>query len=252
MSSPLFSEKAFQASRTATYEGSMTLRGTVDKSIVLFATLLVTATWMWNRWGGTEGIEIAMNNGITGYMIGGLVIGLISVLVMSFKKSWAPYLAPVYAAAEGVLLGALSMFFEFMYPGIVMQAVGITIGIFALMLIAYKTGVLRATPMFTKVLMMATFGVMIFYGLIWITSMFGFHGLSSFYGGSSLMSIGLSVVIAGIAAFNFILDFNFIEEQSKMGAPKYMEWYSGVALLATLIWLYIEILRLLAKLQSRD
>ncbi len=252
MSSPLFSEKAFQSTRSATYEGSMTLRGTVDKSIVLFVTLLVTATWMWNRWGGTGGIEVALNNGIISYMIGGLVVGLISIIVMSFKKSWAPYLAPVYAAAEGVLLGALSMLFEFMYPGIVMQAVGITIGIFALMLIAYKTGVLRATPRFTKILVMATFGVMIFYGLIWITSLFGFNGLSSFYGGSSLMSIGLSVVIAGIAAFNFILDFNFIEEQAKMGAPKYMEWYSGVALLATLIWLYIEILRLLAKLNSRN
>ncbi len=252
MSSPLFSEKAFQSTRSATYEGSMTLRGTVDKSIVLFVTLLVTATWMWNRWGGTDGIEVALNNGIISYMMGGLVVGLISIIVMSFKKSWAPYLAPVYAAAEGVLLGALSMLFEFMYPGIVMQAVGITIGIFALMLIAYKTGVLRATPRFTKILVMATFGVMIFYGLIWITSLFGFNGLSSFYGGSSLMSIGLSVVIAGIAAFNFILDFNFIEEQAKMGAPKYMEWYSGVALLATLIWLYIEILRLLAKLNSRN
>jgi len=120
------------------------------------------------------------------------------------------------------------------------------------MLGAYKTGILRATPLFTKVIYMATAGVAIFYLVIWIGGMFGATGLSSFYAGNSMFSIGLSVVIAGIAAFNFILDFNFIEENAKAGAPKYMEWYSGVALLATLIWLYIEILRLLAKLQSRD
>jgi uncharacterized YccA/Bax inhibitor family protein len=250
MSSPLFSEKAFDATRSGSYEGAMTLKGTVDKSILLFLTLLVPAAWIWFKMGGDP--EFAMNNGVKGYMIGGLIIAVISIIVMSFKKAWSPYLAPVYAAAEGVVLGALSMFFESMYPGIVFQAVGITLGIFALMLLAYKTGVLRATPLFTKVIYMATAGIAIFYLIMMVMNMFGASSLSNFYAGNSLMSIGISVVIAGVAAFNFILDFNFIEEQSKAGAPKYMEWYSGVALLATLIWLYIEILRLLSKLQSRD
>ena len=250
MSSPLFSEKAFSATRSGSYEGSMTLKGTVDKSIVLFLTLLAPAVWIWNKMGGDP--EYAINNGVQTYMYGGLIIGLISILIMSFKKSWSPYLAPVYAAAEGVLLGALSMFFEAMFPGIVMQAVAITMGIFALMLVLYKTNVLRATPMFTKVIYIATAGVGVFYLLMMVLNLFGVHGLSSFYAGSSPMSIGLSVLIAGIAAFNLIMDFNFIEEASNAGAPKYMEWYAGVGLLATLIWLYIEILRLLAKLQSRD
>jgi uncharacterized YccA/Bax inhibitor family protein len=160
MSSPLFSEKAFSATRSGTYEGSMTLKGTVDKSIVLFLTLLAPAVWIWNKMGGDP--EYAINNGVQTYMYGGLIIGLISILIMSFKKSWSPYLAPVYAAAEGVLLGALSMFFEAMFPGIVMQAVAITMGIFALMLVLYKTNVLRATPMFTKVIYIATAGVGVF------------------------------------------------------------------------------------------
>jgi uncharacterized YccA/Bax inhibitor family protein len=250
MSSPLFSEKAFSATRSGSYEGSMTLKGTVDKSIVLFLTLLAPAVWIWNKMGGDP--EYAINNGVQTYMYGGLIIGLISILIMSFKKSWSPYLAPVYAAAEGVLLGALSMFFEAMFPGIVMQAVAITMGIFALMLVLYKTNVLRATPMFTKVIYIATAGVGVFYLLMMVLNLFGVHGLSSFYAGSSPMSIGLSVLIAGIAAFNLIMDFTFIEEASEAGAPKYMEWYASVGLLATLIWLYIEILRLLAKLQSRD
>lgn len=250
MSSPLFSEKAFSATRSGSYEGTMTLKGTIDKSIVLFLTLLAPAVWIWNKMGGDP--EYAINNGVQTYMYGGLIIGLISILIMSFKKSWSPYLAPVYAAAEGVLLGALSMFFEAMFPGIVMQAVAITMGIFALMLVLYKTNVLRATPMFTKVIYIATAGVGIFYLLMMVLNLFGVHGLSNFYAGSSPMSIGLSVLIAGIAAFNLIMDFTFIEEASNAGAPKYMEWYAGVGLLATLIWLYIEILRLLAKLQSRD
>jgi uncharacterized YccA/Bax inhibitor family protein len=249
MSSPLFSEKAFQ-SVAGSYGESMTLKGTVDKTLLLFLTLLVPATWIWTKMGADP--EYAMNNGIQSYMWGGIIVAIISILIISFKKDLSPYLAPVYAAAQGVVLGSISMFFEAMFPGIVMQAVGITLGIFALMLIAYKTGVLRATPMFTKIIFMATAGVAIFYVIMWIAGMFGATGLRNFYAGNSLMSIGLSVVIAGIAAFNFILDFNFIEENAKNGAPKYMEWYSGVALLATLIWLYIEILRLLSKLQSRD
>ncbi len=143
------------------------------------------------------------------------------------------------------------MFFEYMYPGIVMQAVGITLGIFALMLAAYKFRILRATPMFTKILYFAIACVGLFYLVMMVMNLFGAHGLSSFYAGNSPLSIGLSAVIAGIAAFSLIMDFTFIEEASNAGAPKYMEWYAGVGLLATLIWLYIEILRLLSKL-NRD
>ncbi|MCX8483116.1 MAG: Bax inhibitor-1/YccA family protein, partial [Crocinitomicaceae bacterium] len=166
--------------------------------------------------------------------------------------SWSPYLAPIYAAAEGVLLGSISMFFELMYPGIVIQAVGITLLIFAIMLSAYRSGLLRATPMVTKVIVFATIGVGVFYGIMMLMNLFGATSLASFYAGNSMLSIGISAVVAGIAAFNLILDFAFIEDQVEQGAPQYMEWFASVGLLATLIWLYLEILRLLSKLQSRD
>ncbi|MDA0686986.1 MAG: Bax inhibitor-1/YccA family protein [Bacteroidetes bacterium] len=250
MSNPLFSEKAFSASRTDyTDQGVMTLNGTINKSILLFATMLLPAAWLWFKLGGGSNLDYAANNGLMTYAISGMVIGLISSLVMMFKKSLSPYLAPIYAAAEGLFLGAISMIFESAYEGIVMNAIGITLLVFAAMLLAYRSGLLRATPMFTKVIVFATMGVGVFY---LITMIMGFFGVESFYYGNSPVSIGISALIAGIAAFNLILDFSFIEQQSNAGAPKYMEWFSGVALLMTLVWLYLEILRLLAKLQSRD
>lgn len=258
MSSPLFSDKVFDSARSTSYEGSMTLKGTINKTILLFATLLIPAFWVWFKMSGVATMEpvarmaYAMNNGIMGYMIGGLIIGFISILVMMFKKSWSPFLAPVYAAAEGVVLGSISMFFELMYPGIVIQAVGITLLIFAIMLSAYRSGLLRATPMVTKVIVFATIGVGIFYGIMMLMNLFGATSLANFYAGNSGLSIGISAVVAGIAAFNLILDFAFVEQQVEQGAPQYMEWFAGVGLLATLIWLYLEILRLLSKLQSRD
>jgi uncharacterized YccA/Bax inhibitor family protein len=227
----------------------MTLNGTINKSILLFATLLAPAAWLWFKMGGAGYLDYAVNNGLMGYAMAGMIIGLVSSLVMMFKKSWSPYLAPVYAAAQGLFLGAISLIFESAYEGIVMNAIGITLLVFAGMLLAYRSGLLRATPMFTKVIVFATMGVGVFY---LITMIMGFFGVESFYYGNSPMSIGLSALIAGIAAFNLILDFSFIEQQSQAGAPKYMEWFSGVALLMTLVWLYLEILRLLAKLQSRD
>ena len=254
MSSPLFSEKAFDSARSATYEGEMTVSGTVNKTIALFIMMILPAAFLWMKFGvqggeGEAGLAYAFNNGLTGYMIGGMIVGFIASLVMMFKQSWAPYLAPVYAAAEGLFLGAVSLVFNTMYDGIVMNAVGITLLIFAVMLLAYRSGLLRATPMFTKIIVFATVGVGVFY---LITMVMGMFGVQSFYYGSSPMSIGISALIAGIAAFNLILDFDFIERQSANGAPKYMEWFAGVALLMTLVWLYLEILRVLAKLQSRD
>jgi uncharacterized YccA/Bax inhibitor family protein len=254
MSSPFLSEKAFDGARVASYDGEMTVSGTVNKTITLFLMMIIPAAFLWLKFDvqggeGAEGLSYAFNNGLSGYMWGGLIVGFVASLVMMFKKSWAPYLAPVYAAAEGLFLGAVSLVFNTMYDGIVMNAVGITLLIFAAMLLAYRSGLLRATPMFTKVIMFATMGVGLFY---LITMVMGMFGVESFYYGSSPLSIGISALIAGIAAFNFIMDFDFIEKQSAAGAPKYMEWFAGVALLMTLVWLYLEILRLLSKLQSRD
>lgn len=254
MSSPFLSDKAFDGARVASYDGEMTVSGTVNKTITLFLMMIIPAAFLWLKFDvqggeGAEGLSYAFNNGLSGYMWGGLIVGFVASLVMMFKKSWAPYLAPVYAAAEGLFLGAVSLVFNTMYDGIVMNAVGITLLIFAAMLLAYRSGLLRATPMFTKVIMFATMGVGLFY---LITMIMGMFDVESFYYGSSPLSIGISALIAGIAAFNFIMDFDFIEKQSAAGAPKYMEWFAGVALLMTLVWLYLEILRLLSKLQSRD
>ena len=254
MSSPFLSDKAFDGSRVASYDGEMTVSGTVNKTITLFLMMIIPAAILWLKFDvqggeGAEGLSYAFNNGLSGYMWGGLIVGFVASLVMMFKQAWAPYLAPVYAAAEGLFLGAVSLVFNTMYDGIVMNAIGITLLIFVGMLLAYRSGLLRATPMFTKVIMFATMGVGLFY---LITMVMGMFGVESFYYGSSPLSIGISALIEGIAAFNLIMDFDFIEKQSAAGAPKYMEWFAGVALLMTLVWLYLEILRLLAKLQSRD
>jgi len=248
MSNPILSEKSFENARQATsgvYSGEvMTMKGTINKSILLFITLLVPAAWIWWKMGG----DPTAAEGISGWLIGSAILGFILSLVIIFKKSWAPVLAPMYAAVEGVFLGLVSMFFEYMYPGIVMEAVGVTLLVFAAMLLAYRTGLLRATPMFTKVIVMATLGVALFYLInmivTWITG-------NNWYAGSSTLSIVISAVVAGIAAFNLILDFNMIEEGSKSGFPKYMEWFCALGLMVTLVWLYVEFLRLLSKL-NRD
>jgi uncharacterized YccA/Bax inhibitor family protein len=248
MSSPVFSEKRFAEVAQEGFQGeTMTLQGSINKCILLFITMLIPAAWIWWYMGGS--IEAAAGMNLTAYLWGSAITGFILAMVITFKMSWAPYLAPVYAAVEGVFLGLVSMLYNSFFDGIVLQAVTITLLIFAAMLLAYRTGLLRATPMFTKVLMFATFGVAIFYLITWIMGMFG---VASFYAGNSWLSIGVSAVIAGIAAFNLIVDFAVIDEQSKNGAPKYMEWYSAFGLLVTLVWLYLEILRLLSKLQSRD
>jgi uncharacterized YccA/Bax inhibitor family protein len=249
MSNPILSEKTFEKTRQATagvYSGDvMTMKGTINKSILLFITLLVPAAWIWWKMGGNP--ETA--EGLKGWMIGSAILGFVLSLVIVFKKSWAPVIAPLYAAVEGVFLGLISMVFDYIYPGIVMEAVGVTLLVFAAMLMAYRTGLLRATPMFTKVIVMATLGVALFYLInmivTWVTG-------NNWYAGSSTLSIIVSAVVAGIAAFNLILDFNMIEEGSKSGFPKYMEWFCAFGLMVTIVWLYLEILRLLAKLQSRD
>lgn len=247
MSNPILSEKTFdqnEAGISAIHGEVMTMKGTINKTILLFLTMLAPAAWIWWKMGGDPTQAV----GLQPYMFGSLAIGFIISLILVFKKEWAPVLAPVYAAAEGVFIGLVSMIYNFFYEGIVLQAVGITLLIFAAMLMAYKTGLLRATPMFVKIMVFATAGVAVFYLINMIVMAFGG---TSFYAGSSWLSIAVSVIIAGVAAFNLILDFNMIEEGAAYGAPKYMEWYCGFGLLVTLVWLYLEILRLLSKL-NRD
>lgn len=254
MSSPAFNEEYLKKLKEksmigadAANQGVMTLKGSINKSILLFITMIIPAGAIWWKLGGDP---LAAPN-MMGYFYGSLIVTVILSLIISFSPKTSPYLAPVYAACEGILIGIVSMVYESLFDGIVIQAVALTLLVVGAMLLAYKTGLLRATPKFVKIITFATLGVGLFYLIGWIMTMFGNNSLFAFYNGNSLMSIGLSILIAGIAAFNLILDFDLMDNGSKMGLPKYMEWYSAFGLMVTVVWLYLEILRLISKL-SRD
>jgi uncharacterized YccA/Bax inhibitor family protein len=184
------------------------------------------------------------------WVFGGLIVGAISALVICFKQTWAPTLAPVYALAEGLFLGGVSASFEAQYPGIVIQAVAGTFGTMAALLLAYQSGLIRATENFKLGIVAATGGICFVYLISMIGSLFGFP--IPFIHSAGPIGIGFSVVVVVIAALNLVLDFDFIENAAERGAPKYLEWYGAFALMVTLVWLYLEILRLLAKLNSRN
>src|SRR5205807_6744561 len=183
-------------------------------------------------------------------VFGGAIGGLIFAMVTIFKKSWAPVTAPIYALLEGLVLGGISVMFHLRYPGIAIQAVSLTFGTLLALLIAYRSGVIRVTDKFRLGVVAATGGIALFYILSMMLGFFGVHFNSIF--GSGLIGIGFSVIVVIVAALNLVLDFDSIESGARAGAPKYMEWYAAFGLMVTLIWLYMEILRLLSKLRSRD
>ncbi len=223
----------------------MTLNGTINKTGLLLVLAVVGAMFSWGQFHGPESLSA-----MSPLMIGGAIGGLILAMVTIFKKTWAPVTAPLYALVEGVFIGALSAIFEMRYPGIVMQAVGLTFGVMAAMLVAYRSGLIRATEKFKLGIVAATGGVFLLYMANIVMGFFG-HSMG-FINGSSGMGIAFSVVVVVIAALNLILDFDMIEQGVSARAPKYMEWYSAFALVVTLVWLYLELLRLLSKLQSRN
>jgi uncharacterized YccA/Bax inhibitor family protein len=177
------------------------------------------------------------------------LFGFVCAIVLTFKPKLARVLAPVYAIAQGLFVGAISKIFNTAYDGIVIQAVGITLGVFVTMLVLYRTGVIRVTDKMRRTIIGATMGIAIFYGVSMLLSLFGMN--ISFFNSSSPMSIGFSFIVAGLAAMNLALDFDFIERGEKAGLPKHMEWYAAFGLMVTIVWLYLEILRLLAKLRNR-
>jgi uncharacterized YccA/Bax inhibitor family protein len=232
--------------RVVSRDGStMTLNGTVNKSGILLALILVTASYTWGLYEGPQSASTLLPWVMMGG-IGGFVLALITV----FKKTWAPVTAPVYALLEGLFLGGVSAMFEASYPGIVMQAVGLTFGTLAALLLAYRSGLIRATENFKLGVVAATGGIFLLYLVNFGMSFFGKS--IPFIHESGLLGIGFSAFVVTIAALNLVLDFDFIENGVEQGAPKYMEWYGAFGLMVTLVWLYLEILRLLAKLQSRD
>ena len=232
---PSLNKNTFK-SFTASSENQMTLDGTVNKTGISLPILILTATYTWNS--PSPGLMIVGG-------IGGFIVAMITI----FKRHLSPFTVPIYAALEGLMLGGVSMMFEQLYPGIVSQAIFLTFGILASLLIAYKSGFIKPTENFKLGVAAATGGIAIIYMISWVMSFWG--GSIPLIHSSSTFGILFSVGVIIIAALNLVLDFDFIEQGAQMGAPKYMEWYGAFGLMVTLIWLYLEILRLLAKLNSR-
>ena len=223
---------------------TMSLNGTVNKSGILLALILVSASFVWSKYDGPQSAAAVAPWIMTG-LIGGLVLALITI----FKKTWAPVTAPIYAVLEGLFLGGISAYYEARFPGIVMQAVGLTFGTLAALLLAYRSGLIRATENFKLGVVAATGGIALLY---LVSIVMGFFGKSiPFIHESGLLGIGFSAFVVTIAALNLVLDFDFIENGVEQGAPKHMEWYGAFGLMVTLVWLYLEFLRLLSKLNSR-
>jgi uncharacterized YccA/Bax inhibitor family protein len=242
-SNPTLNGNAFRNEGVA-YGDTMTISGTVNKTGILTVLVVAAAAWTWNR---------AFNSGLEsiGPMIAvGTIGGLIFAMVTVFKKTWAPITAPIYAVLEGLALGGISAIYEVRFAGLPMQAVGLTFGVLVALLLVYRTGIIRVTDKFRMGVVAATGGIFVFYLLTWILGFFGVRFPSVF--GAGLLGIGISVAIVIVAALNLVLDFDLIESGTRAGAPKYMEWYGAFGLMVTLIWLYLEILRLLSKLRSRD
>jgi len=224
----------------------MTLSGTVNKTGLLLICAFATAAWTWYRF-----METRDMSQVAPMLLIGLFGGFIMAMVTAFKKEWSPVTAPIYALLEGMVLGGISAIFDLRYPGIAVQAVALTFGTLLALLFAYSSRLIKVTAKFQLGVVAATGGIMLFYFLQMILSFFHVPFLSSVYG-SGPVGIVFSVIVVAVAALNLILDFNFIEQGVNYGAPKYMEWYGAFGIMVTLVWLYLEILRLLAKMRDRN
>lgn len=243
-SNPTMNDRAFQG-EGARFGDAMTLEGTVNKTGLLLICTAGTAAWTWHLFMHSRSAQAMVPLMLLGG-IGGLIFAMITI----FKKTWAPVTAPVYALLEGLVLGSISALLELRYPGIAIQAVSLTFGTLVVLLLAYKSGMIRVTEKFRLGVIAATGGIFLFYVLEFILGFFGIH--FNAVNGAGMLGIGFSVFVVIIASLNLVLDFDFIERGAQSGAPKYMEWYGAFGLMVTLIWLYIEILNLLSKLRSRD
>jgi uncharacterized YccA/Bax inhibitor family protein len=246
---PALSENRFRDTvldDVVSHENAMTIRGTLNKFGFLFLMVMGSAFYSWKEYAGHGNVMPLILIGAFG--------GLVVAMVLIFKKEWAPYLAPAYALLEGLFVGAISAQYNDVFatkaPNIIINAVGLTFGTAIAMYLLYSFRIIRATEKFKAVIFTATAGIAIFYLLTWVLSFFGIS--IPFLHEGSMMGIGFSLFVVAIAALNLILDFDMIEKGSEMGAPKYMEWYGAFGLLVTIVWLYLEILRLLSKLNSRN
>ena len=235
---PVLTSNAFNT--TAISSETMTINGTVNKTFLSLTLLMVT------------GYYTFMSGQImSGFAIFSLIAAFIVAIITIYKKEWSPITVPIYAILEGIGLGWISYSFNSLYDGIVLSAICITVSILLAMLMIYRSGLIKPTENFKLGIAAATGGIMMLYMINLVMSFFGSQmGIMNIQN-ASLMSIGFSLFVIVIAALNLVVDFDFIEEGAEKGAPKYMEWFGAFGLMVTLIWLYLEILRLLAKLRSR-
>ena len=242
-SNPALNVNSFRVDQAVSGE-PMTLNGTINKTGILLICVVATAAWGWNQFFHAPAAETVLPLVAIGG-IGGFIVAIVTV----FKKEWSPVTAPIYALLEGLVLGGISAMFELRYPGIAIKAVGLTLGTLLVLLMAYRSGLIRVTQRFRLGVVAATGGIAVFY---LVQLLLGFFGVRfTAVNGSGLIGIGFSLVVVAVASLNLVLDFDFIESGVNAGAPKYMEWYGAFGLIVTLVWLYLEILRLLAKLNSR-
>ena len=237
---PVLTDDTFRLPRVIGAD-AMTIAGTVNKTFLSLVILMMTASYTWNIGVGDPRVAMLTMVGFLG--------GFVVALATAFRQTWAPYTTPAYAALEGLALGGISIGFETRYPGVVSQAVFLTFGTLAALLLAYRSGLIRPTENVKLGIAAATGGIALIYLASFVMSLFG--ASIPLIHGSGTLGIGFSIVVVCVAALNLVLDFDFIEQGAERGAPKYMEWYGAFVLLVTLVWLYLEMLRLLAKLQER-
>jgi uncharacterized YccA/Bax inhibitor family protein len=240
---PVLNEKGFEG--FGVIGERMTVQGTVNKTGILLLCAIASAAWTWHQF-----IQAQSAAAVVPYLWIGTIGGFIFALVTTFKKEWAAVTAPAYALLEGLALGGISSVLEVRFPGIAIQSVSLTFGTLLVLLLAYRSGLIPVTQNFKLGIVAATGAIMLFYLLQFGLGFFGVHFTA--INGSGPIGIGFSLIIVGIAALNLVLDFDFIENGARMGAPKYMEWYGAFGLMVTLVWLYLEILRLLTKIRGRD
>ena len=237
---PVLSDKTFGRVIDTGARG-MTIEGTANKTLMLLAICIATTAWTWGRF------EAAQSAGAVSSLLWvGLIGGLVCAVATTFRPQWSPVTAPAYAALEGLALGGISAMFDARYPGIVVQAVGLTFGTLVCLLGLYKAGIIKVTEKFRTGVLAATGAVLLLYLVQMVMQLFGSSGIGFIHQGGTV-GILFSVFVVSIAALNLVLDFDMIESGARAGAPKFMEWYGAFGLMVTLVWLYLEILRLLGK-----
>ncbi|PTN08833.1 Bax inhibitor-1/YccA family protein [Mangrovibacterium marinum] len=250
-SNPVFGSSVFSRLGTSADSGVMTVNGTMNKTGLMLLIVTFAALFTWRKFFGAYDYSTteAAFSAVSLWLIGGGIGGFITALVTTFRPQSSHITAPLYAVFEGLFLGGISAFFEVQYPGLVMRAVALTLGVFFVMLFLFRSGTIRASGKLVMGIVAATGGIALVYLVSFIAGMFGAN--LGFLHGTGNFSIGFSLLVVVIAALNLILDFDFIERGAQSGAPKIMEWYGAFGLMVTLVWLYLEILRLLAKLAAR-